>query len=109
MSATWPVSRAAASTLAKCSGILAWVSKLSTTLKYFAYSGVWRGVSVALPPQRISTSISSLCPAISAAGYTGIPSVSIFTLSGGLLVNTATSLMSEFCLSAHSTPLPRLP
>ena len=37
------------------------------------------------------------------------PSVNIFTVSGGLLVNTATSSMSGFCAMAHSTPRPRFP
>ena len=40
MRLTLPAFFAAASTAAKCSGILAWVSKLSTTLYMEAYCGV---------------------------------------------------------------------
>ncbi|ODR43372.1 hypothetical protein BEI60_00850 [Eisenbergiella tayi] len=56
---TFPLFFASASTAAKCSGIFAWVSKLSITWKYPANSGVCTGKSVALPPQRINTSILS--------------------------------------------------
>ena len=100
---------AAASTLAKCSGIRAWVSKLSMTLNIFAYSGVCVGRSVALPPQMISTSILSVHSFAASAFTTGTPSVRISTVSGDLLVKTAASSISGFCRMAHSTPRPRFP
>ena len=42
-------------------------------------------------------------------GQTFTPSVKMETVSGSRLVNTAASLMSGFCLMAHSTPFPRFP
>ena len=71
----FPPALAAASTLAKCSGTRAWVSKESTTLKRRAYFGVCSGRSVALPPQRIITSSLSAQPSASAAATTGTPGV----------------------------------
>ena len=62
-----PLSFAAASTRAKCSGMEAWVSKLSSTLKSFARAGVMAGRSVADPPQMTSTSILSLKEPMSSA------------------------------------------
>ena len=109
INATLPAAFAAASTFAKCSGMRAWVSKLSTTLKSFAYSGVCFGRSVALPPQIIMTSILSFQAATSATEATVAPGVRIFTVCGSRLVNTATSSVSSFCFTAHSTPRPRLP
>ena len=106
---TCPLSFAAASTSSKCSGILAWVSKLSTTLNSFAYFGVCSGRSVALPPHRIITSILSFHFSTSATEQTAAVFVRIDTASGARLVNTTTSSMSGFCLIAHSTPLPRFP
>ena len=104
-----PLFFAAASTSSKCSGILAWVSKLSTTLNNSAYFGVCSGRSVALPPQRINTSILSFHCSISFTEQTSALFVRIDTFSGARLVNTAVSSMSGFCLIAHSTPLPRFP
>ena len=104
-----PLSFAAASTFAKCSGILAWVSKLSTTWNILAYFGVCSGRSVALPPQRIITSILSVHCSTSFTEHTAASLVKIETCSGARLVNTATSSISGFCLIAHSTPLPKLP
>ena len=104
-----PLFLAAESTFSKCSGILACVSKLSTTLNISANFGVCTGKSVALPPQRIITSILSFHCSTSSTEHTKAPSVNIDTLSGARLVNTATSSISGFCLIAHSTPLPRFP
>ena len=105
---TLPAAFAALSTFSKCSGILAWVSKLSTTLKCFTYSGVWAGRSVALPPPSTSTSILSLYFSSSDTARAGTPLLTL-RLSGFLLVNTATSSISGFCAIALSTPLDRLP
>ena len=106
---TCPLSFADLSTFSKCSGILACVSKLSTTLNIFAYFGVCSGKSVALPPQRIITSILSFHCSTSSTEQTAAPSVKMDTVSGARLVNTAASSISGFCLIAHSTPRPRLP
>ena len=93
---TFPDSLAALSTFAKCSGILACVSKLSITLNNFANSGVCVGKSLALPPQIIRTSISEACLAASETEYTGTLFVIILTVDGSLLVNTALSSISSF-------------
>ena len=107
--ATCPPFFAASSTAAKCSGILAWVSKLSTTLKYSAYLGVCTGKSVALPPQIMRTSSSSFMFTASSTWYTFAVSVNIFTSSGLRRVKTAFNSMSGLCFTAHSTPRPRFP
>ena len=107
--ATFPPAVALASTFAKCSGMFAWVSKLSITLNSSAYFDVCTGKSVALPPQRIITSIFPCHFSTSSIWQTATPSERTLTLSGFLLVNTATNSMSGFCLMAHSTPRPKLP
>ena len=70
-------------------------------------TGVCFGRSVALPPQIIITSILSFQSSTSATLQTVAVSVRILTSSGFLLVNTATSSISSFCFTAHSTPLPK--
>jgi hypothetical protein len=100
---------AALSTFSKCSGILACVSKLSTTLNKFAHSGVCVGKSFALPPHKISTSILSDQFANSQMCKTLAVFELIFKSSGALRVNTATSSISGFCSTALSTPRPRFP
>ena len=109
MSAHVPASRAAASTFAKCAGMLACVSNESTTLYSAAYFGVCSGRSVALPPHRMSTSMSSLPVSRSATERTGTPSVAMLTLAGSRRVYTAASSMSSFWRIASSTPRPRFP
>ena len=109
MSAHVPASRAAASTFAKCAGMLACVSNESTTLYSAAYFGVCSGRSVALPPHRTSTSMSSLPVSRSATERTGTPSVAMLTLAGSRRVYTAASSMSSFWRMASSTPRPRFP
>ena len=109
MTLIFPAFFDASSTFLKCSGILAWVSKLSTTLKSAAYSGVILGRSVALPPQRMRTSILSFHSAAFAADTTGTFSVAILSDAGSRRVNTAASSVSGLCLMAFSTPRPRLP
>ena len=69
------LARAASFTALKCSGMRACVSKLSMTLKYFAYSGVCTGRSVALPPHNTRTSILSVQFRISLTDKTGTFSV----------------------------------
>ena len=107
MMPTFPPFLAAASTAAKCSGIFACVSKLSTTLKFSANSGVCVGRSVALPPQRTKTSNLPLCDKISSALNTGAPHV--FISLGFLRLKTAESSKSLLFLAASSTPRPKFP
>ena len=109
MSAQVRALRAAASTFAKCVGMLACVSNESTTLYSAAYFGVCSGRSVALPPHRMSTSMSSLPVSRSATERTGTPSVAMLTLAGSRRVYTAASSMSSFWRMASSTPRPRFP
>ena len=74
-----------------------------------AYLGVIPGRSVALPPQMMSTSISSLPVSRSAVLLTGTPGVLIFRVEGSRREYTAASVISSFFRMAASTPLPRLP
>ena len=91
-----PEAFAASSTLSKCSGIFAWVSKLSMQLNIDAIAGVCTGRSVAEPPQIIITSILSVIFFASSASITGTPAVRSFTVSGGRRVKTAQSSISGF-------------
>ena len=109
MMLTFFPSFAALSTFAKYSGIFACVSKLSIVLKDAATLGPITGRSVADPPQRIITSISSFIASISSKCFTSAPSVWILTLAGSLLVNTAFNSISSLRLIDCSTPRPMLP
>lgn len=60
INAALPPSLAALLTFSKCSGMRAWVSKLSITVKCLATIGVCSIKSVAEPPQRTITSILPL-------------------------------------------------
>ena len=100
---------AAASTFAKYSGIFACVSKLSIVQKFLATSGPITGRSVAEPPHRTITSISSFIDTISSKCFTSAPSVLIETVFGSLLVNTAFSSISSLRAIACSTPRPIFP
>ncbi len=67
------------------------------------------GKSVALPPQSIKTSILSFQSAIFLTLSTAAVLVKTLKPDGSRLVNTAESSISGFCLTAHSTPLPKFP
>ena len=85
------------------------MSKLSITLKYFTYSGVCFGKSVALPPQITKTSIFSFHFMISSTLQTTAVSMLTEISAGFLRVNTATSSISSFWQIASSTPRPKFP
>ena len=99
-------SLATLSTLAKCSGIRACVSKESMQLKYFVTIGVCSIRSVAEPPQRTITSILPLKFGRSSIVYVGTPE----TVSKPLRrENTPTSSISGCNFMDASTPRPKLP
>ena len=109
MTAAVPPALAAASTLAKCSGTRAWVSKVSTTQYFLASSGVCTGRSVALPPQRSSTSTSAFPSSKTDMGKTGVSSRYGWTVSGARRVKMPVKTISSFCSTAASAPRPTLP
>src|SRR5699024_7656483 len=99
---------AAASTAAKCSGTLAWVSKLSTTTNCCTYCGVCSGKSVAEPPQSTSTSTLPWYASSSDTCTKGALACCVKE-QGSRRLKIATNSISLFFCIAASTPRPKLP